>query len=111
MKIFYKSFLFKLPILKEYEAIVLGTFCFFKEDKNNSIEQKSIIVHELVHQEQMKKFGLFGFYLIYIHDYLINLIKYKNHEKAYYNIPFEMEAYRVQEEYISKVKNEKIKDS
>lgn len=107
MKIFYNSILFKLPMLRDYEAIVIGHYCFVKESKNNSIDQKSMIVHELVHQDQMKKFGIFGFYAIYLTDYLFNLIKYKDHEKAYFNIPFEIEAYKIQEEYLRKIRNDK----
>ncbi len=47
----------------------------------------------MVHQKQMDKHGVFMFYCIYMKDYLINLIKYRNHDKAYENIPFEKEAY------------------
>lgn len=91
MKIIYNSILFKLPLLRNYNAIVLGRYCFTKFGK----EHFSLITlqHEYVHQAQMSRDGVFMFYVIYLKDYLINLIKYRNHNQAYYNIPYEIEAY------------------
>lgn len=91
MKIHTNSWLFKLPLLRYYDGIVLGRHGFFRE-----VPDESLIRHEMVHQKQMDRHGITMFYLIYIKDYLINLIKYRNHWDAYYNIPFEIEAYEAE---------------
>ena len=88
MKIHKNSILFKLPFLSEYDGIVLGRHAFFAKEPN-----KRILSHEMVHQAQMDRVGVFMFYVIYLKDYVLNLIKYKNHWRAYFNIPFEIEAY------------------
>ena len=88
MKIHKNSWLFKFPPLSFYDGIVLGRHAFFAGEPD-----KELIDHEMVHQKQMDRHGVFMFYVIYIKDYLINLIKYRNHWDAYYNIPFEVEAY------------------
>ena len=92
MKIITNSKLFKLPFLRHYDAIVIGRYGLFK-DKHPC---NSLISHEMTHQKQMDKHGILTFYLIYVKDYIINLIKYRNHWEAYYNIPFEIEAYEHQ---------------
>lgn len=91
MKMHYNSLLFKLPLLRNYEAIVLGRHCHTRY----SMEEFPIylLVHELIHQKQMDRHGVILFYIIYIKDYIKNLIKYRNHNAAYMNIPFEVEAY------------------
>jgi hypothetical protein len=89
MKIHKNSKLFKLPLLREYGAIVLGRHAFFKGEPN-----EELIEHEMIHQRQMDKHGVIGFYCIYLKDYIKGLVKYGNHWEAYYNIPFEKEAYK-----------------
>ena len=88
MKIHKNSWLFKLPLLNQYDGIVLGRHAFFAGEPD-----KELIDHEMVHQKQMDKHGVFMFYIIYLKDYIKNLIKYRNHWDAYENIPFEIEAY------------------
>ncbi len=41
----------------------------------------------------MDRVGVFNFYRIYLQDYVINLLRYRNHDQAYRMIPFEQEAY------------------
>ena len=89
LKFFYGSFIFKLPLISSYSGVVIGRWIFFK-DKN---PPQTLITHELVHQEQMDRHGVFGFYFKYAIDYIRLLFKYWNHKLAYYNIPFEIEAY------------------
>ncbi len=92
VKIYLGSKLFKLPLIRNYDGIVLGRRMFFKSENPSRI----LINHELIHQDQMDRHGVIGFYLIYIKDYVKNLFKYRDHKMAYYNIPFEAEAYRNQ---------------
>ena len=61
--------------------------------------------HEMVHQKQMDEYGVLKFYIIYLKDYFLNLVKYRNHDKAYFNIPFEVEAYSQQDKNNGKDKS------
>ncbi|MBC7533775.1 MAG: hypothetical protein H7318_19585 [Oligoflexus sp.] len=94
MKMYYSSRLFRLPLLRHYSALVLGRRCFVKA----AWASERLIRHEMIHQEQMDRHGVTLFYLIYLKDYLKWLWIYRNHDKAYANIPFEREAYRLESE-------------
>jgi hypothetical protein len=73
-------------------GMALFPFIFIKYSgtKNNS----QIINHELIHIRQQVELLVVPFYLLYLLNYLINLICYRNHDKAYRNIVFEQEAYQ-----------------
>lgn len=71
--------------------------------------QKSDFVllnHEKIHLKQQLELLIIPFYFLYGINYLINLLKYKNHYKAYFNIAFEREAYYFEKDpiYLSKRK-------
>lgn len=53
-----------------------------------------LINHEKIHFKQQLELLLVFFYILYLLNYVINLVKYKNHHTAYMNICFEKEAYR-----------------
>jgi len=53
-----------------------------------------VLNHEAIHTAQMKELLYIPFYILYGIEYLINLIKYRDTNKAYKNISFEREAYR-----------------
>jgi hypothetical protein len=53
-----------------------------------------IINHEKIHLRQQLELLILPFYILYLVHYIINLIRYKNHHKAYMNIIFEKEAYK-----------------
>lgn len=95
-KLHYESWIFKLPWMKPYAAIVLGRSIHFKYPKH--LVNEVVVHHELVHQTQMDQHGVIGFYLKYVWYYVKNIVKYKSHWEAYYAIPFEKEAYRKQYE-------------
>lgn len=87
MRIIYN----KIIPFKGYKAINLFGFVFSRDilteiDKN----------HEAIHTYQMKKVGYVKFYIIYLYEYIKNLIKYRNNKLAYKNISFEIEAYNNQ---------------
>lgn len=82
----------KFPNFFKYAGITLFPFIFLNEkikDKNNTV----LINHEKIHLRQQIELLIFFFYIIYLSNYLFNLIKYKNHNRAYRNILFEREAY------------------
>ncbi len=61
--------------------------------KNTRAKSKVLLNHECIHLIQQLETGLALFYLWYLLEYLIRLICYLNHEKAYFRISFEKEAY------------------
>lgn len=63
-----------------------------KRQKNDPV----LVNHERIHLRQQLELLIFPFYFLYLLNYLVLLIKYKNHYQAYYNIVFEKEAYATQ---------------
>lgn len=49
--------------------------------------------HEFIHFRQQIELLIIPFYILYLLNYLINLIQYHDHMEAYRNIVFEREAY------------------
>ncbi|MCS6991736.1 MAG: hypothetical protein NZL95_07730 [Chitinophagales bacterium] len=52
-----------------------------------------MVNHERIHLRQQLELLIVPFYLLYICNYLINRIRFGNHELAYREIIFEREAY------------------
>jgi hypothetical protein len=52
-----------------------------------------LIRHETIHLRQELELLIIPFYMLYLGNYLINLIRYRDHDKAYQEIIFEREAY------------------
>ncbi len=52
-----------------------------------------LINHEKIHLRQQLELLIIPFYLLYLLNYLINLVRYRNHHQAYVHILFEKEAY------------------
>lgn len=62
--------------------------------KRKGIDYKSqLIFHERIHIRQQLELLVLPFYVLYFFNYLINLLRYKTHYKAYRNIIFEREAF------------------
>ena len=66
-----------------------------------------VINHESIHTEQLIECLFIFFYFIYVINYIINLIKYKDFKLAYRNLLFEIEAYNNQNnlEYLNNRKH------
>jgi hypothetical protein len=71
--------------------MVLGRTIVFKGDETEI--PSTLLRHELIHLEQIDRSGVARFYLIYLRDYVVNLWRFRDHDTAYRNIPFEIEAY------------------
>lgn len=69
-------------------AITLGPFVF-----SRGIMSTRTRNHEAIHWEQYKETGVLGFPILYLIFWLWNLIKFRDGKKAYFKIPFEVEAY------------------
>ena len=91
LRFYFNSWLFRLPLLRNYSAITLLPFGVFFSGSQAEVDPRTLN-HELVHVEQIERLGLLKFYVSYLWHYLKNLIKYRNHDLAYHNIPFEVEA-------------------
>tara|TARA_Y100001970_G_C13789104_1_gene629330 strand:- start:32 stop:391 length:360 start_codon:yes stop_codon:yes gene_type:complete len=70
-------------------AITLGPFVFSR-GKIDPVMRN----HEAIHWQQYKETGIIGFILLYALFYIIGCIRYRSTSLAYYNIPFEREAYQ-----------------
>lgn len=88
---------------KRYHAITIFPFIFLRR---GGAENEILINHELIHLRQQAELLILPFYLWYIIEYLLKLIIYHNHNKAYHNISFEREAYHNDEnlDYLNKRK-------
>lgn len=88
----------KLPkpyiLLKISRLNVTGLAIFPFIFTKTKIRSKVLINHELIHHRQQLELFILPFFLFYLIDYLIGLIKLGNHHKAYMNICFEKEAYK-----------------
>lgn len=82
----------KYLIPKNYIGLTIYPFIFLKDHllKENAF----LINHEKIHLKQQKELLWIFFFIWYLSEYLIRLIQYKNHHKAYKNISFEKEAYQ-----------------
>ena len=88
MKIIYNNI---IPF-KGYLAINLFGFLFARKDASRKLNEVDIN-HEAIHTAQMKELLYIPFYIWYLIEWLILLIKYRDSHKAYRNIRFEKEAY------------------
>jgi hypothetical protein len=90
-RIKYRHWIFKLPLLRHCRGLVLGRTILINCDESEMTP--ALLRHELIHQEQMDRYGVARFYFIYLHNFLMNLWRLRNIHAAYRNIPFEKEAF------------------
>jgi len=57
-------------------------------------QDKRILNHERIHIRQQVELLVLPFYVLYLIEFTIGLIKYRNKTKSYMNISFEKEAYK-----------------
>lgn len=70
-------------------------------------QDRILINHEKIHLRQQIELLIIPFYVIYLLNYLINLVRYRNHHRAYFNIAFEKEAYAC-DQHLNYLKNRKF---
>ena len=81
------------PMGKNFLAICLFGLVFSTRPLN-PIEYN----HERIHAAQQKELLYLPFFLWYVVEWLVLLIKYRDRMKAYYHIRFEEEAYHHQKD-------------
>ncbi|OHT47396.1 hypothetical protein [Flavobacterium tructae] len=81
----------KYLIPKGYRGMAVFPFVILKydADKANAV----FVNHEKIHLRQQLELLILPFYILYVFEYAIRLIQYKDKELAYRNISFEREAY------------------
>ena len=68
--------------------------------KNKALKLNKVVLnHERIHLRQQIELLIIPFYLWYITEFVILIIKYKNWNLAYRNISFEKEAYRNESDF------------
>ncbi len=88
----------KIPVWLSYispisiSAITLGPFVISRWVMSDTTKN-----HETIHWQQYIDLGILAFPIAYFFYWLIGLIKYRDGVKAYYQIPFEQEAYNNEE--------------
>ena len=88
----------KIPVWLSYlspidiGAITLGPVVISRGTMSDTTKN-----HETIHWQQYMELAIIGFLLMYLAYWLIGLIKYRDGSKAYYQIPFEQEAYQNQD--------------
>ena len=78
------KFLKAISWVVDIYAITLWPFIISKEEMS-----EDVLRHETIHIAQQKELFVLLFYLLYGWDYLKGMIKYKNKQKAYFQIRFE----------------------
>ena len=66
---------------------------FILLQRKSDREDQVLMNHERIHIRQQLELLILPFYLIYLVNYLYNLITTRDHQTAYRNIIFEQEAY------------------
>lgn len=86
----------KAPILiiKNLPAEGMAVFPFILLKKESYKKDVQILNHEKIHLRQQLELLIFPFYVLYLINYIINLLRYKKHHLAYRKIRFEQEAYQ-----------------
>ena len=81
-----------------YRAITLCPLGIFYRS-SEARDDPSTRNHELIHWQQQKEMLCLLFYLWYLVEYLIKLIRFMDHQKAYRGIGFEQEAIKHERDY------------
>lgn len=72
-----------------FHAITLFPVVLYRDEELSEAEVR----HETVHLWQQAALLLVGFYVLYFVFWLIGLLRYRNSDRAYREIPFERSAY------------------
>jgi len=77
---------------RQFHAITLFPFVFYNGERLSEQDLR----HESVHIWQQVSLLLIPFYLLYGLFWLYGLLRWRNGHKAYWEIPFERSAYRLE---------------
>ena len=74
-----------------YEAVALYPLIVVQHKRY--LKNTTLLNHERIHHQQQVELFILPFYILYGLNYLVNLVRFMNHNKAYQEILFEQEAY------------------
>ena len=86
------------PLCWGYRAITLCPVGIFYRSQEARDDPKTRN-HELIHWEQQKEMLCLFFYLWYLLEYLIKLLRFLDHQKAYRGLGFEKEARKYEQDF------------
>ncbi len=81
----------KYLIGRHFVGIAIWPFIVIKDSFLK--QDDAFINHERIHLRQQVELLILPFYIIYLAEYVIRVIQYRNLQQAYRNISFEREAY------------------
>lgn len=90
-KIIVSSFFTYLFSAGRASAVTIFPFVFVKTRRLR--EDVVLINHEQIHIVQALELFVFPFYLLYLLEFLMQLVRHRDFNRAYRNISFEREAY------------------
>lgn len=61
--------------------------------RKSSTVTPRLLNHETIHTAQMREWLYVMFYVLYVLEWIVRLVQYRNCKEAYRNISFEREAY------------------
>lgn len=79
---------------RNYSAITLAPFVFYNGD---ALSERTLR-HETIHLYQQLFLLVVPFYVLYLLFWLLGLLRWRNHDRAYRAIPFERSAYRLEDQ-------------
>jgi len=82
-----------LPLIRRLGISGITLFPFIILSDRTLKNNKRTVNHEQIHMRQQLEMLVILFYVVYLVEFGIGLIKYKNRITAYKNISFEKEAY------------------
>lgn len=91
-------FISKFLTPKGFVGITLYPFIFLKQESLK--ENKVLINHEKIHLKQQVELLIILFYILYVTEWLLKLVKYRDKKIAYRNLSFEREAYQNEEDLL-----------
>lgn len=83
-----------IPQIKYLDISGITLFPFIILRDKQLIYNKRIMNHERIHIRQQAELLVLPFYVLYLIEFGIGFIKYKNRLTAYKNISFEREAFK-----------------
>ncbi|HMQ43099.1 hypothetical protein [Mariniflexile maritimum] len=84
-------FISRYIVPKGYLGLTIFPFVFLK---TSALKEDAVLVnHEKIHLRQQLELVVLPFYLLYVLEFFVRLLQYKNWHLAYRNISFEREAY------------------
>lgn len=81
----------KYLVPKGYGGIAIFPFVFFRS--KSQLQDVVSVNHEKIHLRQQAEMFVLPFFIWYVLEFLIRIMRYRNWDKAYRNICFEREAY------------------